>query len=103
MRQAEPIMHLTYVSLHQTMPPGSYYFPDSVLMGFGLSGTVSDTNSIEHQEYLEIDGFDLQGQEVLPVEIKSKYSRSTRSTRSNGGDLDSPHPGAGLISVGTGF
>lgn len=90
-------MHLTYVNLHQTMPPGSYYVPDSVLMGFGLSGTVLDTDSIEHQEYLEADGFDLQGQEVLPAEIKSKYSLS------NGGDLDSPHPWVGLISAGSGF
>ena len=97
MRKPEPIMHLRYVNLHQTMPPGSYHVPDSVLMGFGLSGTVLDTNSIEHQEYLEADGFDFQVQEVLPSEIKSKDSLS------NGGDLDSPHPGAGLISADSGF
>ena len=86
------------------MPPGSYYFPGSGSVAIGTCGIAAGMNPIkvsrrcshDHQEGLKGKGAYLQMLQVLLDDSKMECSRS------NGGDMDSPQPGAGSIRSGSG-
>ena len=104
MKHGHIYMQLLNVRPRKPMPPGSYYFPGSGSVANGTCGIAAGMNPIkvsrrcshDHQEGLKGKGAYLQMLQVLLAYSKMECSRS------NGGEIDSPQPGAGLYWAGSG-
>ena len=103
MKHGHIYIQLLNVRPRKPMPPGPY-FPGSGPVAIDTCGIAAGMNPIklsrrcshDHQEGLKGKGAYLQMLQVLLAYSKMECSRS------NGGEIDSPQPGAGLYWAGSG-